>query len=377
MTPLGGGCHERGADMKETTVAQEQIAIIAPANIKYVPYIRNYLTILRSTGARIHVLSWDKRGLTEPEADFAWHYAVSDSNRKKMLMGHLLFARKCKAYIRRHEITKLIILTAAPAFFLGVGFLKKFSGRYLLDIRDDSPLVRRFPGAFGKICAMAKQVVTSSPMFNRWIPVPTLLCHNADCAQIRERMVASCKQSCGTPISIVFAGMLNEGKINLELLRRIGKDSRFRFWFIGSDCGGKDAICAYVRQEGLDNVSFRGTYNKDEIYDIYGQTADLVNIIRVKSTVNRNALPNKLYDAALAGVPVVVLSHNEAIAAYAKEYHLGLVLEENLETFADTVAQAMARFDYDAYARGRRAFLQKVLEDMELFSQALTAFADA
>lgn len=361
--------------MNETTVSR-QIAVIAPANIKYVPYIQNYLTMLRSTGARVHVLSWDKRGLSEPEADFAWHHRVWDNQRGKMLLGHARFAGKCRGYIRRHRITHLIILTAAPAFFLGVGFLKKFSGRYLLDIRDDSPLVRRFPGTFQQICAMAKQVITSSPLFNRWIPVPTLLCHNADCAQIQSRMEDSCKQSCGEPISIAFAGMLNEGRINLELLRHAGRDSRFRFWFIGSDCKNKEAIADYVRAENLNSVSFQGTYDKDDIYDIYRQKADLVNIIREKSTVNRNALPNKLYDAVLAGVPVVVLSHNEAIAVYAKEYHLGLVLEEDLPSFPDTVADAMARFDYRAYARGRRAFLQKVLEDMALFRQTLTAFAE-
>lgn len=361
--------------MNETNTSR-QIAVIAPANIKYVPYIQNYLTMLRSTGARVHVLSWDKRDLSEPEADFAWHHPISDSQRGKMFLGHARFAGKCRGYIRRHGITHLIILTAAPAYFLGVGFLKKFSGRYLLDIRDDSPLVRRFPGTFRKICLMAKQVITSSPLFNRWIPVPTLLCHNADYAQILSRIDAPCKQSCGSPISIVFAGVLNESRINRELLRHTGKDERFRFQFIGRVNQGKEDLMRYTEKEGLGSVTFRGTYNKEDIYDIYAQQADLVNIIREKSTVNRNALPNKLYDAVLSGVPVVVLSHNEAIAAYAREYHLGLVLEEDLPSFPDTVADAMARFDYTAYARGRRAFLQKVLEDMDLFRQTITAFAE-
>ena len=360
--------------MNKTTF-QEQIAVIAPANLKYVPYIQNYLNILKTTGVRVHVLSWDKQDLSEPEADLAWHHTVLDSQRLKMLLGHSRFAGKCRSYIRRHKITKLIILTAAPAFFLGVGFLKKYSGRYLLDIRDDSPLVRRFPKTFARICSMAAQVVSSSPKFNEWIPVETLLCHNVDVSQVKTRLNDMPKQQCGNPISLVFAGMLNEGKINLEMLRHMGSDPRFLFAFFGSECPGKDAIRQFAREQNMENILFRGTYNKDEIYDIYREHADLVNIIRAKNTVNRNALPNKLYDAVLAGVPVVVFGHNEAVAAYVRQYSLGLVLEENMVTLADTIAEHMAAFNYHDYYHGRLAFLNQVLADMQQFQMMLESFS--
>jgi glycosyltransferase involved in cell wall biosynthesis len=356
---------------------QEKIAIIAPANLKYVPYVDNYIRLLKDEGVCFHVLSWDKRGLQESEADFVYHFCVSDSNRKKMLLGHGLFARKCRGYIRRNKITKLIILTAAPAFFLGTGFLKKFSGRFILDIRDDTPLVKRFPGTFRKICDMASRVISSSPKFNEWIPTETQLCHNADTAAIAQRMDIAPKDRCGSPISIVFAGMLNESRINLEMLQHIGKDPRFQFRFIGRVNEGKEKLRTYAEAQGLDNVAFQGTYNKDEIYGIYASQADLVNIIREKCKVNRNALPNKLYDAVLAGVPVVVFDHNEAVADYVRQYSLGLVLEENMQTLGDTLAQRTAEFDYAAYARGRKAFLQKVMDDMEAFRQTVSGFAQA
>ena len=360
--------------MNEIT-SREQIAVIAPANLKYVPYIQNYLNILKTTGVRVHVLSWDKRDLSEPEADLAWHHPVHDSQRLKMLLGHWLFARKCRSYIRRNRITKLVVLTAAPAFFLGIGFLKKFTGKYILDIRDDSPLVRRFPKTFVRICSIANQVVSSSPKFKEWIPAEALLCHNADVSQIQKRLNDIPKQRCSHPISLIFAGMLNEGRINLEMLRHMGHDPRFRFAFIGSECPGKDTIKQFSREQNMENILFRGTYSKDEIYDIYREHADLVNIIRAKNTVNRNALPNKLYDAVLAGVPVVVFDHNEAVSAYVRQYSLGLVLEENMATLADTVAERMAAFNYHDYYNGRLAFLNQVLADMEQFQIMLESFS--
>ena len=76
-------------------------------------------------------------------------------------------------------------------------------------------------------------------------------------------------------------------------------------------------------------------------------------------------------------VPVVVFDHNEAVADYVRQYSLGLVLEENMQTLGDTLAQRTAEFDYAAYARGRKAFLQKVMDDMEAFRQTVSGFAQA
>ena len=360
--------------MKTQLKNQEKIAIIAPANLKYVPYVQNYIRILKNSGAHFCVLSWDKMNMEEENVDFAYHFPLDDSNRKKMFLGYLSFAQKCRSYIKHNQISKLIILTAAPAFFLGFHFLKRFSGKYILDIRDESPLVRKFPKAFAKICKMAKQIVVSSNKFNAWIPAKTLLCHNADALQIEQDINMPVKQGYKEPLSIAYAGMMIEGKINIEMLKHMGKDSRFAFWFIGRPNNQTEEIKQFVETEGLVNVSFQGTYNKEDIYDIYREKADLVNIIRAKTIINRNALPNKLYDAVLAGVPVVVFDHNEAIAEYVTKYHLGLVVEENMEMLADTIAELLKRFDYTVYEKGRKEFLQAVVNDLALFEQAVLEF---
>lgn len=354
--------------------ANERIAVICPANLKYAPYAENYLRQLKAHGVDYRVLSWNKRDIEEQDIAMEYHFPVSDAHRKKMFFGHGVFADKCRRYIRRNKISKLIVLTAAPAFFLGTGFLKKFAGNYILDIRDDSPLVRRFPKTFRKICAMARQVVTSSPGFNPWIPTDTILCHNADTAAIALQRTQPPKEKGTAPYSIVFAGVLNESRINIDMLRHIGGDARFRFQFIGRTNQGKEDLMAFVQAHGLESVTCQGTYNKDDIYDIYRRQADLVNILRERCTVNRNALPNKLYDAVLAGVPVVVFDHNEAVATYVRQYNLGLVLEENMATLGDTIVQQISTFDYPAYARGRAAFLEKVLSDMARFRTTVENF---
>lgn len=352
-------------------MAKESVGIIAPANLKFVPYVQNYINAFKQNGVEFHVMSWDKKCLQEEAANCVYQFPVKDADRKRILQGYIGFAHKCRGYIRKHKITKLVVLTAAPAFFLGVGFLRRFSGSFILDIRDESPLVKRFPKQFEKICKMAKQVIVSSESFNQWIPVKTLLCHNVDITQIEKNLDIPVKQGYRQPISIMFAGMMIESKINIRMLQAIGEDRRFQFGFVGKNIEG---IMAYAKAKGLENTAFGGQYNKDDIYSIYREKADLVNIIRANTVVNRNALPNKLYDAVLAGVPVVVFSHNKAIADYVSEYYLGLVLEEDMETLGDTIAQQMQSFDYARYEKGRRDFLKKVMAEMELFMKILADF---
>jgi len=351
----------------------EKIAIIAPANIKYVPYAKNYFDILQSLNQPYYVISWDKAGIAE-EVEYAFQYTVADEDRKKMLLGYIKFGRLCRKIINGNKTSKVIVLTAAPAFFLGYQFLQKHE--YLLDIRDDSPLIRRAKRYFSMICRKARDIVVSSPNFRPWICREATLCHNADMA-----LAETCKRlpiirAKDKPFSIVFAGMMNEADENLRFLKALEGDVRFTHIYYGRTNPEKERILKYVNEEKITNIQVKGTYNKEEIVDIYRNNASIVNIIREKNEVNRNALPNKLYDAVFSGVPVLVYNHNEAISYYVKKYNLGIVLEEQTETLGDYLYQEIKKFDYDKYGQGRIAFIEAIEEDMRRFSNVLFAFTD-
>ena len=352
------------------------IGIIIPGTKKYTPYIQNYLNILDERNANYRVISWDKQGLLENNIDMRFDYPVDDFNRKKMLIGYIKFIKECKSYIKKNNIDKLIILTAAPAFFLGIGYLSRFKGRFILDIRDDSPFIRRFPKQFKRICAMAKTVVVSSNEFTHWTGRETILCHNADIGQIELHKTEQAIKEFNSPIRIVFAGVMIEENCNVEVLKQFVNDARFKHTFIGRESPGKQLVQEYVSNSGMTNVSFEGAYNKDEIIDIYRNKADVINIFREKTTVNRNALPNKLYEAVLAGRPIVVFEHNVAIAKYANKYNLGIVIPDDLDTGINNyVFDKTQTFDFGKYEEGRRAFLSEVETDMGLFAAEVGLFS--
>lgn len=347
------------------------IGIITPGNKKYTPYIQNYIEILNSNKCEYKVMSWNKASLDEDGVDCSFDFPVNDSNRKKMFLGYIGFVRKCKRFIKKNKIDKLIILTAAPAFFLGVNFLLKFKGNYILDIRDDSPLIRKFPNHFKNICKLAKTVVVSSDEYTPWIGRKTVLCHNIDLEQFRIHQKDEPIKSFHTPIRIVFAGVMIEGPCNVEVLKAFRNDTRFVHTFVGRDSLGKQFVREFVENSGMTNVSFEGAYNKDEIINIYREKADLVNIFRAKTTVNRNALPNKLYEAVLSGKPIVVFEHNVAISYLAKKYKLGIVIPEKTTQINEFVFNCIEHYDYYDYSNGRKLFLEQIVKDMKEYETAV------
>ena len=114
-----------------------KVCIIAPANLKYIPFAEYYIEYLKKANIEFDVISWDKAGIDEG-VKYRFNYIVNDLKRAKMLFGYLRFTRYCKKIIKREKYTKLIFLTIAPLFFCGMRLSKRYRKNYILDIRDAS-----------------------------------------------------------------------------------------------------------------------------------------------------------------------------------------------------------------------------------------------
>lgn len=348
-----------------------KIGLIVPANTKISPYIQYYISFFKEHQLDYKVIVWNKKG-GEDFADYTYDFQTTDEKRFHMLYGHAMFAQRCKRIIKKESIDHLVIFTIAPLFFLGKRYLSRFEGRFIADIRDDSPFRRRFADKLKQIGNMSFANVVSSPRYGLWLS-ESLMCHNADKSALLEAMNYTPKIKKELPVRIVFAGILIEPDRNIQILDELKNDSRFEFIFIGRENNGKKKVEQYVTQNEISNVKFQGEYEKDQIVRIYRNEADLVNIFRSKTEINADALPNKLYDAVMAGIPVIVFSHNKAISEYVGKYNLGLVLEDKNNISQDIIT-SLQSFDYDKYFSGRLSFLNLVLSDFEQFEVMLSDF---
>lgn len=352
-------------------LTMNKVCVIAPANLKYVPYYKYYTDILDASGICYDIISWDRAGIEE-KVSFSMKYPAKDFDRKRMLWGYLKFGQFCRRIISKQQYEKIIFLTVAPVFFCGPFLLNKYKGKYWLDIRDYSPIVHYFPWCFEAICRNAWKIVVSSPSFNSWIKAPTIICHNADVNQIKNSAGLYVKRpEHADSLRIVFAGMMIEEDINIRVLDCYKNSEKICFSFIGRDIEGKQKIETFVKKNGINNVLFEGAYKKEDIIEIYREKADFVNIFRANTIINKNALPNKLYDAVISGVPVIVFDHNEAIVSFVEKYNLGIVMNE---AQIGMLPELMNSFDFSAYEVGRKQFLEQVIEDMASFKKTLLSY---
>ena len=350
-----------------------KIGLIVPANTKLSPYIQYYISFFKEHDLDFRVIVWDKKG-GEDSADYKFDFRTADSKRIRMLYGHAAFAQLCKKIIKKEEIDHLVVFTIAPLFFLGKKYLSRFEGRFIADVRDDSPFRRVFPDILRDIGNMAFATVVSSPRYAPWFS-NSIICHNADKNALIEAINFNPALTMKGVVRIVFAGTLIEPDRNIRILEELKNDSRFQFVFVGRDNDGKKKVKQYVDEKGISNVEFYGEFKKCQIINIYREKADIVNIFRKSSEINRNALPNKLYDAVMAGIPVVVFSHNEAIAEYVNKYNLGIVLEDK-DKIGDDLIEGYREIDHDTYIIGRHSFLKLVLTDFRHFEAMLKDFVN-
>lgn len=348
-----------------------KVGLIIPLNTRIASYITNFITYFQEHHIEYKTIVWNKLG-GEDAADYTFDFWVKDSNRLLILIGYIFYILKCRRIIKKEGIDHLVIFTIAPMFFFGKSFLTRFKGKFIADVRDDSPFRRKFPQMLREIGDLSYVTTVSSPKYAAWFN-RSVLCHNAEVKSVEESLAYTPQKTKSDAVKIVCAGTMIEEDKNIEIISKMKNDSKVKFTYFGRKNEGEQKIERFVNENRIQNVEFHGEYKKEQIIDIYRDNADLVNILRAKSVVNAEALPNKLYDAAMAGVPIVVFSHNEAIVNYASKYSLGLILED-IPNVREELLSKYQNFSYDCFETGRIEFLQSVLSDLDKFDKALDGF---
>ena len=349
------------------------IGIIIPANLKYAPYVEYYINKLKKDNIDFEIISWNRRGINE-NVHHSFNYYVKDSNRLKVYTGYFLYSLFVKRIVESRKYTSLIVFTIAGAYAIKSILKSQYKGKYIFDIRDDSPVVKKFPNDFKEICENAYQVIVSSSCFKEWINRESIICHNCSKDSIFQE-IDFCDFKGTSERNIVFAGMLNEQDINIELIKLLKNNMAYKMFFIGTDCVGKQKVFDYVKTNNIKNVFFEGTYDKKNITKIYREKASYVNCIRKESKVNSEAVPNKLYDAVIAGKPIIVMKHNKIIAEYVDNYKLGIVLEKlELDEIENKISIFNEMINNGTYKDGRKNFLEDVYKEIIAFEQIVEEF---
>lgn len=356
-----------------------KILFVSFSGIVETPYLRSYLSLLCASDTA-EVLYWDRRGTDserkEGNVTYRPYTAGRPRGRLSRRLGYIPAVRTVLRALSRGAYDRAVFLQTHAAVCAGSILKKKYSGRYIVDVRDFTlENIALYRVLERGVMRRAYRTVISSEGFRAFLPEGRYtVVHNAPAdlsyTPIRSALPDPRDPAC-YPLRVCFFGNMRPilHPQMKKIVSALGTDERFSLHFDGFGCEelSSDGVFASAK-----NVHLSGPFDPSETQSKYA-ACDLVN--NCYGAHNRyldHALSNKLYYAAKFSIPVLV-SPGTYSAALAEEYGFGVPYDPDTVSASDLLARIGA-LDPDRMRAGCAAFLSRVAAEMETFSQTVRAF---
>ena len=352
-----------------------KILLILGAMPEDSPYVNYYQKILKEKdGVEFDIIAWNRYNSSIPKSNrhIIVYSKTSGNSRIKKTAQYIGYRKFILKQAKRNKYDGVIVFTVAMALLLARFLFKSYKNRYIIDIRDYSPLVR-----FGlakqklhKLLLLSYANVISSPGFRFWLPPikdNCLISHNTDTILLKE--VSPAKVS-NKPLKVLTIGALRDPESNLRLIQALENNPRFFMQFSGK---GKATatINGYIYSNNVNNAIVTGKYEKiDE--DRIVSDSDMINILLPHNMVSDYLMSNRFYLSVIYGKPMIVNSDCTQ-SYYVSKYNLGVVINDN-EDIAEKILKYCDVFDLQNYNSGRSAFMETVKKDNYEFNKAIENF---
>lgn len=314
-------------------IPKSKVCFVAMDNFNRVPYIQTYIKWIDQP---FDVIYWDRSGLNDSigEANvFRYKLSVDTikdgSNKIRKMHGYVGFRKFARHILSEMNYDLIFTLTANCAVLLSDVLLSKYSGKYVIDIRDYwhedfFPYHNREQ----KLIQRSALAVISSPAYRDFLcEHDYVVMHNDQSIdpETKKRFMAKTEPS--VPFLICCIGAMKNPEYDCRVIDYFANDERFELRFIGR---GYDSLGAYVHKKGIHNVKLSGAFPMSETMKQYEGADAILNMYGNHSPYWDYALSNKLYFAARLRLPILVCA-DTAMAEYAKKYNFGYSIDLNDE----------------------------------------------
>ena len=354
-----------------------KIAFISMSNLYLCPYINKYLDVMRGQ-AEYDIIYWNRHGVEE-SADgvsrvFAYEKPFDDLQPKwKKLLQMVGFSRYVRKIITENRYDGLVILHTNSAILLCRTLKKYYKNRFILDIRDYSmeknPLDFRIEKG---LTALSAVNFISSEGYRTFLPeADYYMVHNS--TQIDPAFVQQFRQARNAgpgAIRISFIGLVRFFAQNERLAAILGNDSRFQLNYFGKNA---DELKARLAEKGYTNLSFTDQFPPEQTLSFYQQT-DIINNAYGNHDLSLDyAYSNKLYYAAILGLPILV-SPGTYMADIVTKYGIGFVFDLEDARAPEKLYQYYRSINWAQFDKNCDAFCRMVDADDRKFREILTEY---
>lgn len=349
----------------------KKIALICPSNVSYMPYLENYIKLLESYKVEYDVINWDR---LKKEDKSSLTFRDSKKGLQRNIYDYYKYTKFIKRILKFNYYDKVIIFGIQLSFFLKSTLIKSYSGNYIVDIRDYHKLINLFD--FKQLVEQSAFTVISSQGFKEWLPRSEkyVVNHNSDLSEINELRKMEQSPFKRDKINISYIGTLRDYDINIDFINSLKNKESFHLHYHGNGLINSE-IMNYARYNDINNIKVSGEYSKKEEKEMY-KKCDMVNVLIPATDINsRTLMPNRLYNAAKYGKPVITFD-GTYVSEIVKKYNLGIILTSIYEINKD-LESYIKNFNSEEFEASRNMFMGKVVEDNENFRNELSVFLKA
>lgn len=343
-----------------------KIALICPSNMLYMPYVGNYEILLRENNINYDIINWDRFGIEEV-SEFT--YRDNKVGHQRSFIDYYKYKRFIIKCLESIKYDKVVIFGIQLSFFLKKIIQTKFSGNFVLDIRDYNKILNIFNPK--KIIEGSYFVTISSPKYKEWLPISNkyIINHNTNINK-NDKLIEPkfCNKK---EFTISYIGSLANFEENRDFIKSLKGSSKFSLNFYGQGVIN-DKLEEYININDIDNVNIYGRYEKEEETQYYIES-DLINMVLYNKNINdKTCLSNRLYNSVLYGRPMVAIS-GIYLSEVINRFNLGLVVN-SYDKMEEKLLDYLSRFNIDKYNKGREMFLDKILKENMIFKKRFIEF---
>lgn len=345
-----------------------KIALICPSNMLYMPYVDNYETILKKSNVDYDIINWDRFMIEDENNPLI--YRDKKIGHQRTFFDYYKFNKFIIKHLNAVKYDRVIVFGIQLTFFLKNILQNKFRENYIIDIRDYNKIINYFN--INKSINNSSFTVLSSLGYEEWLPSSDkyIINHNTQIESLDE-LKSPDKLFNKEKINIAYIGAIRDYQVNIDFINSLKNTNFIDMFFHGEGDINKD-IQKYLNSNSIKNVYLTGRYNKEDEKKLYDDN-DLINVLRYDDGINnKTALPNRLYNAAINGKPMIAVN-GSFLSVTIKDNKLGLVVN-SFKDIQEQIKKYLREFDREKYNQGRNVFFQNIIEENDYFQRKLKMF---
>lgn len=352
-----------------------KVLIVGFFSKTYMPYIEKYEKALNEKNIDYDIIEFDRdeTGSIIKEGKSYIFRHKTGTNKLQLLWLSFRYRNFILKMMRKNKYDKLIVLTTMPGILICNKLFKKYSNKYIFDYRDYTyekiPLYRKI---VDKIIKNSACTFMSSKGYMDYFENKEKICITHNISNIEDKVDIAPDLKNKESINIGFLGYVRYFDVNSKLIDSLKNDKKYNFTYVGTPFADCD-LEGFCKENGITNVEFKGKYQNSE-KPMHYVSMDMINsIYSLNSAEVQPAIPNRLYDAALFKMPIIV-AKGTYLSKIVEEYKLGFSIDVFNEDIKEVLNEYVNNFDSVKFTEYCNKFLDEVYLDEASCEKELNNF---